>query len=164
MIWIAVIALNLAVFQGLFANGRIDALVGGAAVWVVLQVAAAKSLRNRGDPRYYWLGFVAAGTLTSLTLITARVFPGSILGKVWTAYTGMVESLFFTESAQVRVFRLFGNLAGEIAIDLAFTAVEFTPLVLAAWAGGFLTRRIASRIGIWMSESRTAKTTQGIDA
>lgn len=144
MVGVAIVAVNLAVFRALYGSRRIDILVGGAAVWLVLQVGIAFALRAGGRNRPCWLGFVAAGLLASLTLIAARYSPGSVFGRVWYGYGVVAVGFVSNERAQYAICRAIGNMWGELAVALLITAVEFAPLVLAAGAGG-LFARLASR-------------------
>ena len=146
MIGVAVVALNLAVLRALYSTRRLNLLVGGLVFWTALQVCGAIALRRRGRARAYWLGLVVGGAIGSLLLIAARSLPGSFLWAAWRSYLVAADRLLFNDRTVDIIIGIIGTRWLELADVLAFTAIEFFPLVLAAWAGGLSARLTHKRI------------------
>jgi hypothetical protein len=143
MAWVAAVAVNLAVLRALYTMRRLDILVGGVAFWVALQVGAILVIRGRVRSRSFWQGFVGAGTIASFFLILAFSFPKSAAWELWKAYLVIADRLLLNDKAQSILARVFGNVWGELAEVLIFTAIEFLPLVLVALAGAMCAHRIS---------------------
>jgi hypothetical protein len=143
MVWVAVVAVNLAVFRALYTTRRIDILVGGGVFWVALQVGAILVIRGCVRSRSFWQGFVGGGTIASFFFIAAFSFPKSAAGESWKAYLVVADRLLLNDKTQRMLARVFGNVWGELAEVLTFTAIEFLPLVLAALVGAICVHRIS---------------------
>ncbi len=155
MIGVGVVAVNLAVLRALSSARRGDyqvglwtaLLVAGLAFWTALQVCGAIALRRRGPDRAYWLGLVAGGAIGALSLIAARSLPGSFLWAAWRSYYLAAERLLFNDRTAALLIGMRGTRWLELIEVLAFTAIEFFPLVLAAWVGGLSARLLHKRLG-----------------
>ena len=144
MIWVAVIAINLATLRFLFATRSLVVLAGGMMAWIMIQVGIFQALRNRRGKRPYWLGFASGGSIAVLSIVSTNYLPSSDEGSIWGTYFVAVEVLF--ERAEPWLARLLGNGAiEEIAGVFLYSVAWFLPLWLAALAGGHLCRLLFLR-------------------
>lgn len=146
MTWVAVVAVNFAGLRALYSSRSVDLLIGGLAFWTALQVWGSLAFRRRGRARYYWLGLVTGGAIGSLALIAARSLSGSFMWVAWKSYLVAADGLLFNDRTVNILIRIIGTRWLDLADVLAFTGIEFFPLVLAAWVGGLSARLIHKRI------------------
>lgn len=158
MIVVAVVAINLAALRILFMSRRVDVLFGGGLLWATLEIGVFRAIRDRNQSRSFWLGFLGFGSIATLSFLAAVLLPQSVVGSIWRGYLVQADGLF--EPVIEASSRRNGHPAvHEILFVVALTMEWLLPLVLAAVAGGFLTRRLSSGLGRKPESARVSSVT-----
>jgi len=147
MTWVALVALNLGVGRILFSSRRFDILIGGAMIWIMVQIGALRAYRRRGRARACWLGFAGGGLLVGISIGLGRRFPASVFARLWRSYSIALNPLL--DRILHMLERNFGytvwlELAAEVVMAMVWF---FLPAVLSACVAGFLVRMFSDRSG-----------------
>ncbi len=143
MIWVAIIAANLAVLRALYSTRNIPVLIGGTIVWLTLQWATFRAIRTSGRSRAFWLGFLGGGVVGSLMLAGGMAFPVSLLGRALVPYWEI--SFEIIERSEPWFDRTIGPVASELVAVLLLGLAAILPVVVAAGAGGAASRLLSGR-------------------
>jgi hypothetical protein len=108
---IGVVGLDLGVIRALWPAYLGMLLNCGLAV-IFLQVALYLTLRLHGRARVFWLGFLAAGLIATLTLVWASFFP-EVVGLQYNARTGSTVSIRTPGSVMFRLWGPYGGFASR---------------------------------------------------
>ncbi len=161
LIFVAVVALNLAVLPAFSGYPRL----GAAVIGIALQVACLLLVCGRG--RSFWIGFLATGSLSMAScflalpprdwrLVTTAtpsggtitagvpVYPGSMMWQVWASYDRLLEPLSpyfapYIQSADLSPVTYFALVATAALI-------ESLPHWLIALAGGLASHAAIRRL------------------
>jgi hypothetical protein len=80
---VAVISINLAALRALISSRRPDLSIGVLASLSVLQVGLSRVLAGRGQPRTFWLGFIAGSILATIPMLATIYTPRWTLAAPW---------------------------------------------------------------------------------
>jgi hypothetical protein len=145
MIWVGVVAVNLAVLNALAASRRPNIIGGGLMTWLTLQVGAGQALRRRHGDRAFWLGFVGGGAVVTLSLLYSWSSRQSFLWTVWGRYFALADKVlnFYLDDVVPALSTAIKSRAiSMISFRLLSSFVMFLPGGLAALVAGLTTRRI----------------------
>lgn len=140
MIWIGVIAANLAVIRLLYATRNVVILGGGLLLWIVSQVAIRRIVQRRNQP--FWIAFLGCGAVALFTVVAAGRYPQSPIGRAWGAYGLLVETAVVSSGSGL--LRIWKPVAVELAAITLIALAGTLPILFAACAGGFVCRQIWS--------------------
>lgn len=138
MIWVAIIAANLAVLKALYSTRDAPVLIGGAILWLTLQWATFRAIRTSGRSRAFWLGFLGGGVAGSLWVACGMALPDSLLRRY------MMFAFDLTERMEPWVDAKIGP-ASELVAVLLLGLAAILPVVVAAGAGGAASRLLSGR-------------------
>jgi hypothetical protein len=131
---VAVISINLAILRALIFSRRPDLSIGALGSLSVLQVGLWRALAGRGQPRAFWLGFIAGSTLATVPMLANIYAPRGTLAAPW-----MIEDRFIHVPLEDVRNALFQGQSGEVHLitgsALVWTEYPVVVLLMSVAAG-----------------------------
>jgi hypothetical protein len=145
MMVVAFVALNSAIVRLLFATRRMDVLVGGILLSLLLQWAILRAYRQSGRKRAFWAGFLGGGLAATLAAALATAYPRSAIGMMWGKV--MISVLLPLGRILEAVAEWTNNaiLTELLGVAAEVALIWIAPAVLAGLFFGILARRFGTR-------------------